>query len=379
MAKAITYLANPRSPHVQRWLKLVTTDVTVLSIQHRSQRVHAQAYQHVTYHSLGPALMKLLPAVIQYMIAGFVLRCSRHKPSLLHAHNTSGYGLLAYLSGLPYAITTYGSEIYRCSHHRGLYRWLITRILCRAQSITVSSDALKTYLINELKVDPNKIAGFSLGYDNDAYFPDQNAAMIWQNRLKLANEYPIWIVNRRALPLYRVLEVVQGFESYRRQGGQGALIVLRGDSHGEYCETVQQHIEASPFSQYMRWVDPFLSQTDLRGILSLADFSWSIPVSDQLSASIIESLACNAIPILSNLPAYKALFAHRCAISLTNIEEVASYFGKTAALSDEKKGILRDNAQHWLNDQNNTATASLIGQWYQSLSYGQQYDVAAHS
>lgn len=293
----IIFLANPNSPHVRHWesiLKHANRAVSVISAHGAESIVSSPVYDFI------PACFKRLPLTIRYVMLGFYIRLFFNKSdiSFVHAHNTSGYGLSAFISGLPYIVTTYGSEIFNADARGAIYRYMLRVILRRARLITSTSSKMTETLVCSFGVPESKICQFSLGV-SDVFYCDEGA------RLKFRGLFlgggPIWIANRRIHPHYHTIELVDAFIKFRRVFNRGVLILLEGDSHVEYLEEVKSRCDGC---DYIRLINGFISQDELRGYLSAADFSISVPESDQLSSSILESAICGAVPLLSNLDSY---------------------------------------------------------------------------
>lgn len=298
--RRVCFLANPSSPHVRHWEMLL-----------QKQRVDAIVYgipeepaPRLVAHprELGPPFLRVLPKALRYLGAGVWLRLNkvRHQFPFVHAHSASGYGLVAWLSGSRYGVTTYGSEVYEADKRGWIYRFLLKRILLGADFITTTSSEMTRYLISKLGVPAGRISEFSLGVSDSFRYSDA-ARRNARAALRLSEEEIVWFANRRIHPHYRTKELVQAFANVYRSENRGALILLEGDSDRKYLEQLSAEISRYPG---IRLVRGFLSQDELSELLCAADFTISIPRSDQLSSAILESAACRAIPVVVNLEAY---------------------------------------------------------------------------
>lgn len=300
--KEITLLANPYSPHVRHWEDILFFGgykVTILTAHpHKSDFLVSSKVTDILPFSLAN-----MPMFFRYIMTGLFLRFSKkYTFDFIHAHNTSGYGLSALLSGAPFIITTYGSEIFNSVNRGWLYRYLIKTVLKRAMAITSASPKMTELLITDFGIDKHKIHEFSLGVSN-VFFYDQIGRNKIRNILKL-DSYPVWCVNRRIHPLYHTVELIKAFVEFRRDTGIGFLLVLEGDSDPTYLNLVEKLCVGQ---ECVKLIRGFKQQDELRAYLSAADFSISVPESDQLSSSILEGAACGAIPLLANLESYSAV------------------------------------------------------------------------
>ena len=310
----LCYIANINSPHVGEWLE---------ALDGRSALAFATIEDTIDGEKIGkakisideiirpPRIFRFLPKQLRYIILGIQLRLKNKETYAFHAHNASGYGLTAALSGKPYLLTTYGSEVFHSQTKSNLYNYLVQFALQRAVKLTATTKAMQAYLEKHFSVPPNKIDVFSLGVSN-AFFYTHPRAKSFDT-----TQGPVWFSNRRILPLYRTLEIVKAFISFKSNGGKGSLILLQGDAEGEYFDQVISHIASR---SDIRLVRGFVDTDTIINLLDEAHFTISIPKTDQLSSSILEAMARKCIPILADLEAYKVL--EDCSIKLVNSDGI---------------------------------------------------------
>jgi glycosyltransferase involved in cell wall biosynthesis len=228
----------------------------------------------------------------------------------VHAHCASGSGFVAWLSGRPYIVTTYGTEVFGARERGRLYRWMIARVVRNAALLTATTPRMAQVLHEEFGVPLARIRTFSLGIDTDQFHPVAPATRATLRREEgLPADEPCWVINRRSLPLYRTGEVISGFQRYCDTHPHGRLVVLSGDQDPVYSRQLRELVAASPHSGRVQFVDEFLAPPQVARWLQRADFAISVPRTDQLSTSILEALGCGAVPILADLPAYAPLHA----------------------------------------------------------------------
>jgi hypothetical protein len=295
--KKVYFLANAYSPHVRQWLyknKEINIDVDVLTIDIGGP-VKPEA--NINYIGL-PILRKF--KLLQYIYAGFYLRCSRKYIGLLHAHNTSGYGLVAYLSGREYYLTTYGSEIYSCDHKSALYFRIIKMILDKASRVSSTTQKMKSYLVEKLNISPDKIFNFSLGVN--ASFSNSN--------ITEKKQFVIFS-NRRIGELYNTDLIIDGFYEFvkRVPGANAKLILLEGDLDPKYADHIYNKVDSYGLGASIEFVKGFVAESELVECFNRSSCSISIPKSDQLSSSILESISAGVLPIVSPLSAYDILIS----------------------------------------------------------------------
>jgi hypothetical protein len=240
-------------------------------------------------------------------LSGLILRYFRanNSPGILHAHSASGHGLVAWLSGQPYVLGTYGSEIFEAEQRGVVYCWLLKRILHGAKRIHNASPGSCAILTNQFKVPPEKIVDFHLGYDESCFYTvEQSQRRQMRADAGVPIDEPLWVVCRRTHPHYRTNDVAAGFLEYCQQGGRGHLVLICGDQQQDYTRSVQDAIKAHPLHHRITLVEKMLPLGEFAAWLQIADFGISVPKTDNFSNAIWESMACGAIPVLTNLKSY---------------------------------------------------------------------------
>lgn len=297
--KKYLYIANISSPHIAEWMELLEEgdELNVATIERTSLDMGDRKFRYLGAIT-PPKLLDRLPKIVRYFALGIILRRRDFSGWVVHVHNASGYGLCGILSGHRYMLTTYGSEIYSAPASSFMYRYLIRKVLTSAFAVTASTAYMKSFIAQHWPEVDERVFAFSLG-----------VKAVFENAPKMSTSFnnlprPIWFSNRRMLPLYRILEIVQAFKKFKANGGAGTLILLEGDSGREYAEKIRMSVANR---DDIKIVSGFVDAHEIIGLLDAADFSISVPQSDQLSSSILESMSRSCIPILSDLDAYKTL------------------------------------------------------------------------
>lgn len=304
--KTVNFLGNPSSPHVRHWEMVLTANGMRPVVHGIASHLGEQTLVQ-TARKLGPGWAARLPATLAYAVAGIWLRLQawlgRPVASFFHAHNTSGYGLTALLSGAPYVVTTYGTEIFEANKRSALYRYLIRSVLHKAEMITSTSPQMTETLIGKFGVDARKISEMSLGVSPVFQYSPQ-ARKNRRAALDIQADATVWIVNRRMHSIYHTLEVVRAFNAYSANQENKHLILIEGDADPTYARAVERETTGNP---RIHVIHGFLTQGQLCDWLCAADFAISVPKSDQLSSSILEAMQCDVIPVLGDLPSYRAI------------------------------------------------------------------------
>lgn len=302
-SEKIIYLANASSPHVRHWIEYLDE----MNISYHIYSVHKntffpQSKVTVKYNFLSK--LGGFGIILAYIFLGIWLRFYIKKSFILHAHNTSGYGLSALLSGNEYIVTTYGTEIFGARSRSSLYNYIINKTLKRAKIITATSLAMEKTLIADFKIEKIRIETFSLGVSSNFNFSPTMRVKI-RDELNIPDDAIVWIYNRRITPLYNTLETIEAFKKFSRGDSSKQLILMEGDRDIRYTEIVARAIDEVV---NIHLIKGFLDQPTMSAYLSAADIAISLPNSDQLSSSILESISCGCLPMLANLRTYFPIF-----------------------------------------------------------------------
>ena len=332
MMAALDFLANPGSVHVRQWVDLGahTGRINIYCIGEDSTL--EQDFDNIRIVAPLPKWISRLPKFVRYVLLGLWIRIWGPQSAKFHAHNSSGYGLAAAVTGRPYILTTYGSEIFQARKNGWLYKAIVRFALSRAAAITATARQMATVVEQNFGVSPDKIVTFSLGVP-DPFFETVSQAP------RATNIGPVWFYNRRILPLYNTLEAVRAFKAFKSGGGRGRLILLKGDASGPYFESVENEAKGRAD---ITLISEYLTQSKMIALLDQCDFTISIPETDQLSSAILEGLARGKPPILRAINSYAPIA--ECSIltdpEKPDTEAMLEAFQKTASFSKAKMAAL---------------------------------------
>ena len=262
----------------------------------------------IEVQQLTPRWLKW-PSIARYLWAGLAARLKRRGPNeIIHAHCTSGYGMVAWMSGHPYIVTTYGSEVLAGDERSWPYRWLIHRVLKGADRITATSPQMVDVLTEDHGIPRERIHLFDLGLNTQLFRPLTNDDRLSCRRnLGIGDDEPVWISVKRVLPMNRTMEIVKAFEAYCDDHPEGRLIVICGDDVSEYSSLVKQAAAGSHHASRITVLTEWMQPAAVARWLQIADFAISVPTSDQMSNAVLEAMACGCVPMLLDIDGYRSL------------------------------------------------------------------------
>jgi glycosyltransferase involved in cell wall biosynthesis len=340
----IIYLANPYSPHVRAWEELCQDLGVAPEIWHASVPEQGNGTPAGHFLALLPSRLQRWPASIRYLLAGVIARwrLRRVDKCVLHAHNASGYGLCALVTGRPYLLTVYGTEVYDHAARGVVYTALLKKVLAGAQCITASTPAMSEYLAAELGVDEGKVRAFSLGVP--AAFAEGSQEPVKEVREFSEGRDVLLVSNRRIHPHYNIEYLVDEFADMSKRGrARYGLILLAGDCDKNYMKSIARKVSSSGLSQHILLIDRFITPSEMAWVLSRADYCISLANSDQLSSSILEAVASGAIPVVTNLSAYRPLQEVNAALTVDELKAgaLADLLGEVEQNPSRKQQLTR--------------------------------------
>ena len=209
---------------------------------------------------------------------------------VIHVHQANSVAFFSVLANrkrkLPIVLTAWGSDILINPKKFFLLRYMVKFILKRVTFITSDSE----FMAQEIRklvpsLNPNiTICNFGV---EESTIPIVKLNIIYSNRSHN--------------PLYRIQEVIKGFDQFINSNPKEdwKLIVA-----GAGSETIKLKALVDKFnlSEKVQFVG-FVNSEENAGYYSSAKFFVSLPESDATAMSLLEAMYYKCIPILSDLPA----------------------------------------------------------------------------
>lgn len=272
----------------------------------------------VAQRPIGPNLIyHLIPSHVKsrarYFLNFFKIKSVMKKiqPDIIHCYGVGLYGLLGLFLGFhPLIVTVHGSEIYRSKSKKFFYKNFMDRILKNADIITYASDGMKNFLIDYFGLSPKKLEKIYRGIDPKIFYIISDSCRSGlRGRLEINEEDMVFFSSRRILSLYNISTIVEAFYEINKIFNNTRLILVKGDvaDTSPYYLEIKNSIRQGIKAQNIILIDEFVEQKKMAELYNISNFFISIPETDELSTSIFEGMACNSLPIITNLGAYEEL------------------------------------------------------------------------
>ena len=104
-----------------------------------------------------------------------ILKASRFKPDLVHAHFLWPSGAIAARLKadlrIPYVVTAHGYDVYDLPFRTKYYSGLFTHVLDEAEAVIAVAEKLRTSLTNQYHLKENKVIAIPNGFDQKLFHP----------------------------------------------------------------------------------------------------------------------------------------------------------------------------------------------------------------
>ncbi|MBA3971944.1 MAG: glycosyltransferase family 4 protein, partial [Bacteroidetes bacterium] len=231
------------------------------------------------------------------------------KPDVLHSLYATSYGMVGALSGFhPYIVTPLGSDILISPKDSIIYRSLLKFTFKKADLITSMAPHM-TEVMMGYGVKKEKIAHIVLGI---------NTTIFNRKNRKLSSDEFVITSTRNFEAVYNIPHFLKAIFLVKNDiPGLRVNIIGSGSLRGE-LESLVQELKISDVVIFLGKVP----QTKVVEILNSSHVFVIVSLSDGNALSLIESMACGAYPIATNIPANREWVEDGVNGRFVNIDDV---------------------------------------------------------
>jgi L-malate glycosyltransferase len=321
----LVLIGDGQSPHLLKWARALSPCVELWAASSRGFTREFEALlpaerrlalQTDPDHGGGNVgLLKKLPALGHWL--------AKIDPDWINAHYLTSHGTLAWAAKRGWRLrariagSAWGSDILVTPQQSFAYRWLTQRVL-RACSVCTSDSQHMTARMKELGA--GEVMTFPFGLES---MPRQGARkQPW-----------LFFANRGLEPIYRPERVIAAFAAVAAQQPEARLVVA---NDGSLKEALQQQARGLGLADRIEFVGRLDAKTQA-GHYARARWYLSLPESDSVAVSVLEAMAHECVPILSDLPANHELIDARCGVILPDAQ-IAQLPARLQDLTPESAG-----------------------------------------
>lgn len=307
MKSRLLVIGDLSSIHLKMWTDSLFGEYEVYAITMASENLTKIPNENVYFCKSLP--ISKLTSIFSYFFVNKVV--NEVTPDLIHAHYASSYGLMgAYAKAKHKVLSAWGSDVNDIDD--SWYRkFIMSYVVKRYDVINCASKDIENKL---------NLLDASLVLDTFQYGVDIDVIPV-----KLKSEFndpPVFISNRGFDPLYRIDDIVMGFDLYCQKGGTGKLQVF-----GFGCERDVERVKILITKLDNKNI-VFYGKVDkatLMDYLSLADVYISIPNKDGAPLSLYEAMHVGLYPVVSSINSNIETFSsgHASFVDTCSPEEIS--------------------------------------------------------
>ncbi len=243
------------------------------------------------------------------------LEIKKIRPSVICVHYVTIFSLpLVILRTPKIVLHAYGSDFYWLKSQKKktlkdiITKYILQLLLKRANKILLSSEALSKFLQESYKAQKNKIKVISWGIELDKIKPDANAKFIL-NKFGIPAGKEIFLCTRAFQALHNHLNLIKAFGKFVIENENKNYHLVLTCSYGDktYFNFLQEHLRKLKIKDSITLNWGYLGFEELSFLLKNTKLYFSLPDTDQLSASLLEAMYMGCFPVVSNIAAYREI------------------------------------------------------------------------
>ena len=275
----IATLGNASVIHTRRWVEWFRArghDVELWSLERGAPELRVRVLPRPP-----------LPGLLRYPLAVPALRqeLSAFRPDLVDAHYIPNYGLMAVLAGFaPRVISAWGSDLLRDPRRDPFRRARARFVLAHADHVVTDSENLAA-AARGLGAPPDLVSAIPWGIDLSRFAMGKE------------RESGLVVSTRLHEPIYDLPTLIRGVARAQRARPELHLVIAGdGSRRAEIEAQAARELRAGSWRMLGT-----LAPADLAGWLGRAEVYVAAARSDSTSVSLLEAMACGAIPVVADL------------------------------------------------------------------------------
>lgn len=274
-------------------------------------------FEIITWELQTPSNSKLnrFKRIAEYCFAPIAIKkiIRQQKPDMVIAERTTSYGFLAALSGSKtIAIAQQGrTDLWPESSVLLPFKKIIQKYAFKKAHLIHAWGPVMTISMKEIGVDMNKVLVLPKGIDLSLFNPGINNS----NKIEA-------IVTRSLQPEYRHDSILKAFSILNRKGIDFSLTIVGDGTRLQYLKDLSKDLQIENKVIFTGRIP----NTALPKLLQQSNIYISMPITEGVSASLFEAMACNCYPVVSDILGNQSWIKHRKngqLIEIDNIEMLA--------------------------------------------------------
>lgn len=309
----IAILASAANNHTVRWAEFLARcahEVLLLSDTSPKAPIRGVRVEHPE--------MSIATKILAYKITdhrvgnnrfkhrAYVPRILSFQPHFVIAMEALGYGpILPHIEAIPRVLMPWGSDMLVWPQQDATVRALVESAVSAADALTANAPGMEQSLFANIDARPACMKLFPWGCDTRTFCMGDRAEA--RASLNIDPRARLVLSPRNATEHLGAHFIVNGWRRFTnaRKPDGAQMIVLRGSAPSDEWAAVRALGQDQPA---IRFVDEYLTPSQMATYYRAADAFISFPATDLFAVSLMEGMACGALPIVAPLPAYDAAF-----------------------------------------------------------------------
>lgn len=244
------------------------------------------------------------------------------QPDILHGHFLTTYGFYAAYTGYsPLVVSAWGSDMLVNPKVSWINKAYCKFAIRRAAVITAESKAMENALLT-MGAIPSKVARFSWGIDCELFAPGRKSeAEALRTELGIPLGAPVILSSRNMRPIYNIHRILRSVPAVLERFPRAVFVFLKGYGLFPYEQQLRDVAKELGLKDNVHFISDLLSPEQMVVFLNASDIVISIPSSDSLPISVFEAMACDVVPIMSDIEANREVMAQGSKGFLVPIDE----------------------------------------------------------
>ncbi|MDR7208863.1 glycosyltransferase [Flavobacterium piscis] len=286
--------------------------------------------------------------ILEYAFAPVSIRKTirQQKPDMIIAERTTSYGFLAAISGMhPIAIAQQGrTDLWPEDSVLYLFKKFIQKHAFKKADLIHAWGPVMTISMAAIGVNMSKVLVLPKGIDLSLFSPSTNNS----NKIEA-------IVTRSLQPEYRHDSILKAFAILNQRGINFSLTIVGDGTRLQYLKDLAKDLQIENKVTFTGRIP----NTELPQLLQQSNIYISMPITEGVSASLFEAMACNCYPVVSDIPGNQSWITHRKngqLIEIDNIkqlsEELIWAFENSGSRNEailQNKKFVEENANYNIN------------------------------
>jgi len=222
-------------------------------------------------------------------------------PDFVHFHCQHYYLPPIIVNGLPFVLTSWGHEVLELPYSTIINRTLAKIVALKAVAVTVDAECLKKIWV-KLGVPETKIEVIPFGVDTNLFSRNVDEHSVRQ-QLQIEKEDVVVISTRPFYDddHYNLQCLIKAIPSVLKNHGDIKFLIKGSGPLEKYLKKLAEKLG---ITQNVRFVG-LVPHRKMAQLLSAADIYVSTCLVDSTSVSLLEAMACQLAPIVTDIPGNK--------------------------------------------------------------------------